>query len=96
MHSVFILCSFLSFLFVRSFSFFSPDEENAFFESKFDFQENAFFSGLQHPSSPSSTRSMTALAKPHPQLFSSLLFSSLLFSSAWGVDEHKQDALCVV
>jgi hypothetical protein len=45
------------------------DEGKAFFEIKSGFQEKAAFFGCSAPASPSSTRSMTALAKAHLQLY---------------------------
>jgi hypothetical protein len=51
------------------------DEGKAFFEIKSGFQEKTAFFGVSAPASPSSTRSMTALAQAHLQLFSHLLFT---------------------
>jgi hypothetical protein len=51
------------------------DEGKAVFEIRSGFQEIAAFFGVSAPASPSSTRSTTALAKAHLQLFYHLLFT---------------------
>jgi hypothetical protein len=68
------------------------DEGKAFFEIRSGFQEKAAFFGVSAPASPSSTRSITALAKAHLQLFSSLFFFLLLFTPPVNHPERVVDA----